>query len=663
MSAIGNYIYYSASNYYMGNQNATGKQLGQSDLKYRNKEAINARKHQEQLINDRYKNSGNKQMARQMEELFNLFTSMDEDIAAQQLKDSGIDVNEVKKSITKRFNEIAKRNTQNSLAQKDIDFIRMSLDNKQVHSDVMQAVSKLKTGKGIKSPDDLIDALNDLLTQMMKHKKTTLDYLNAANSSTGAHFDTTIKGRIGILINFLKNASKQVSAKAEAYYNSDAFTDVDRQWLDEYTAIVFKKNSKDKELNTRTKFGGFMNAIHSIDYSNFEGLHNTTADRKKMYGNPNKKIQGAPILSNIVSLINILQTPPPSTLGTLAEASVEVLINRLPSYLNASLNASANVVGGDKVRYIVPKEQLMSDILHTTIKEEYKSYYKDDKGKIIEDKTDSGVSYRITGYKIQPKADVVFSYKTKEGKLVTSGVSVKRSTYGNIIHFLKDGNMYNLISSNNEENFINHYINIMAPHYADYKNSRSIVTKRFHKDEKGNYTDKNVVTTAGKLARQDNLIIRNAREKYAATMQLVMATNAMFGNRRKVYNPVNSFTRDSVNYLAIFVNNNNDLDKGYWYVKTVSDIYKNLININNSPIIVTSSKTNNSRYGKLSPFGMNDFGGVNYFARPPVTGDVAKVNQVIADRISKTLAVLHKQKITVYMQNTALSKVYDSVRM
>jgi len=553
MSAIGDYIYYTYQDY------VSGAVPPESDFKnaLRHGDATKAFNQKMQRVRSHMQTLGDIETAQQLQNLYNMYSgtqsSNKDNISQQDVKVQ----QQINKAVQKTFKE--NKISSELFNIKDLT-LKSPLSVIKSNQEFTNGIEHLKKNASVEK--DLLDDLQNLLDIATKYKP-----LIESNTQN-------------VIMN--DNVTKRLVMLQQLIYKMQHAT--------EDTLKAWESTLSDKQKEYLVGEKALQNAInwyHNNQSALSTGLHSYNTGDKG----------GNNIWNNISVLARSIITASSGRVGEIIELILPIIPTmaiRQAGYQIQNPKQLGNLKSANVIAYKPVNSELITF---------YNAHYK------IALPNKEGVY--IAQNETDGKVDVSFDLVDNEGNVKPINISAKY-TSGNDFKILTGGVMYDLVALENQRDFVNHYINIMAPKF-----------------EKGG--------TKGKAA------VVNSQDSAKEAMYSLLLAKALAGYNTLGYSSAtNSIERQlEVNYSIIY-----SKKQGSWIVEPESVLYQTLLN---NPSAVNITGESNTKYLKdLQPFP-------NTIVQ--ITKDVGNdKKQIIKGRIAKTINFLHAQKLNLKVKMSALSK-------
>lgn len=391
--------------------------------------------------------------------------------------------------------------------------------------------------------------------------------------------------------------------------------------------IKILKNLIDKLDIKKTKFlDGYTGLKNTAEYKALKRLDELFEDDGSISGFHTKETKSSGILQEVRHLLNIIVLPPNAEIGTVTEYvgfDIAMYAGKIGGKTIIK-NLSEGVIGGEKTQTAFKADSIADIDSFLKQNKQYKFLNID------------GTGYIVTNTPLQEKIDVSILVGDA-GDQEELNVSMK-NTSTPVIHFIKDGSLWNMIANENYNDFINHYINVVAP-----KVNKKMAFQSFGSEgPKG-----------GTYIFNPRQVVKENGGRYElaekAMNQLVIAKALAGYNITKVSNGKTNLMK-MPNYLAVF-----DSYQGTneWLVTAMKDMYKYFMNSEKS-IIISQNKATGTKQNTTNPFpdSAQAVMGSSYMGENG--WEWSQDENVIQARIAKTLSFLHQRKIDVYMKTASL---------
>lgn len=622
MSAIGDYVFYKSSNY--DSSEAFQSQFPQGQNYINLRQASASYQYQKQRIANEMHKMNDSQMASEVESFLNLLINLtkNSDPKNVQAYFSKDEVKRYKELVMKNLNELY----DNNYTEKDINFETLMLKHPTIQPNKVayDAMKRIKAGeeKMQKKVQDFVytrDQLYDDLQTVVKYMTSSegqeaLKKINRANTNIN----------VGVYVETLNQLFKQENQKVQGQLRKLSPS------LKKYFKKYFPEGSDERaEIEAlmgkyHVKDGGGItvklnNALNQIDTIVKKGLSN-------------KEVTKDTLLGTINTLINALCYTPADIVGYLNEAAYAAGIELLSQMAYSTIQTESIKLAGQtqqrkqignlsnsfvRSSFLEVKKTLHSGKSKLGFKPEYTGYKVE-----IDEKTGACT---ITENETSQKVDVTFNYIGPDSELSTMDTTIKHTDNKYVTHIIQNGNLLNLIANNNQLDFINHYLNIMTPHYHPQRKA----TLR----EK--YADSDISRRKGVVGK---------------VMGQLIATHAIAG-----FDTVDGSIKKA-NFLAIMVSNQK-FNQGEWIIRTMSDVYDSMINVSNPGYVIRV----NGQTGTNGPVDNILTGSLYRYANTIPTTEKDKDNlrpvhddRVIISRLNKIVDKLHKSKVDVYIKQSYL---------
>lgn len=473
-----------------------------------------------------------------------------------------------------------------------IDLSQMTMD-----APVTQLLNKKYQGalynfkRGVMTRDEFINNLKLLLKVVEENKELV------ASVMTGKTPLESLENRITILKKILRMVSESVKKNDDLFVN---------------TYPNLKKNTAEyKALQQLDKlFNGGKTTI--------KGFHT-------------EHTKGSDLLHQIRHLLNTIVLTPFSAKGFNTEFVWFDIFMMIGSIGGKRIVKTCSDVIGNKSSQTAFKANVVIDA--NEFLTQNTSY------KFLNDDASSG--YIVTNQPLAEKTDITFVVEDMSGKYQNIDVSVK-NTSKPIFYFTSQSSLWNMIANENYNDFVNHYINVVAPKVNSTQNFLAYPSEKI-KDPSIGHT---YTADWGKIVKETG----NRYELAEKAMNRLVVAKAVAGyNITKVNSSTKQIeTMKIPNYLSVFDGERNIYE---WRVIAMSDLYNNFIKTDSNDIII--SKNGNNGKNTVNPFpdSVQEMMGDSY-----MDGQRTQEEAVIQRRIARSLSYIHNRKLDVYMKTASLNK-------
>lgn len=602
MSAIGNYIYYTALWYLKGDPRLGKREGWNKDLlsdipsdrnfiKLRQSRAVFEQT--KSNIRNAFMGKGDRQLAISYAAVLNIYTGK-QSVGHKNL------VAETKTKIEK----ILKNKFDGALNQVNLD--KMTLKYSHYDSNIV----KTDNQGGLIEMMNVKDEIKILLREAKNKTITKEKFTKALEALDNLISDEGYRRQIQQAIMNTDRAAQILDQRIAAL--KKALQVLNAQKVED----LYQYADKEESGYSLTQLKNAWNTINNMFASGTsEGFHTAQAS-------------GSSIMQEVRTLLNYLVLPNSALIGAVTEeATLATVIANESIGKYTVLKELSKVVGNENSRAAAKADSLVYVENPDDLMKNFGYKYEEI----------DGTGFYVEASPRQNKVDVTIMLEdpnTKEKKVMD--ISVKHAGGSDVLTFVSNGSLWNMIAQENYNDFVNHYINITAPK-ANYNETYSWNTFNNTNERK------NAVSLVSKYyGAAESTMNQLVKAKAVAGYNLTRSTD---GKIQQMKMP---------NYLNIY-----STTYGGWLTYTMNDIYNYFIgadtyeNGKNQGFIIVGSG------GKNSKHTVNPFLGMQAPMAAPVHDEA-----VIKRRIAGLLYTLHQRKITVYTTiprlRAALAGIYES---
>lgn len=520
----------------------------------------------------------------------------------------------------------------------DIRKTFQNLGNRKMAKSYQKLLNMYSGGKAKKSKKQKIEQyLANNLQQQLGHQipyvdltKMNVDAPISALNAKYAETLTNFKYKASDRVTFVNNLNELLRvAKSNKPLIESVMTGKNPVESLENRIKMLDNLIKKLDVKKTNFLDGYTGLKNTAEYKALKRLDELFKDGGSISGFHTKETKSSGILQEVRHLLNTIVLPPSAEIGAVTEY-VAFDIAMCASKIGGKTiikNLSEGVIGGEKTQTAFKADSIADIDSFLNQNKQYKFLNID------------GTGYIVTNTPLKEKIDVSILVGDA-GEQEELNVSIK-NTSTPVIHFIKDGSLWNMIANENYNDFINHYINVVAPKVNKKMNFQAFGS------EKEKYGANHVMTYDFEKAVKENGGRYELAEK--AMNQLVIAKALAGYNITKVSNGKTNLMK-MPNYLAVF-----DSYQGTneWLVTAMKDMYKYFMNSEKS-IVISQNKATGTKQNTTNPFpdSAQTLMGPSYMGENG--WEWSQDESVIQARIAKTLSFLHQRKIDVYMKTASL---------